>query len=143
MLRLEALQHLHLLLILARRLTHLLLALIIHHLLDHAPRLAIQIAEFAVLGRDLRDVDLGRRGDDMGPPFHLVDLVEMDGDFFAGVRQRFERPGGFVGVDFFGEVALGEKGGFLAVRGSGSWRLVAYFDDGCLAFDAGLQFLFC
>jgi len=39
------------------------------------------------------------------PPFHLVDFVEVDGDFFAG-GGGFERPGGFVGVDWVGEVAL-------------------------------------
>ena len=60
MLRLKLPQHLHLFLFLARRLSHLLLSLIVHHFLHHAPCLAIQIAQLAVLRRDLRDVDFGR-----------------------------------------------------------------------------------
>ena len=42
----------------------------------------------------------------MRPPLHLVDLVEVEGDFFAARREGFERPGRFVGVDFFGKGTL-------------------------------------
>ena len=38
---LEFLQYVQLALLIARRLPHLLLPLIVHHLLDHAPRLAV------------------------------------------------------------------------------------------------------
>ena len=92
MLGLKLAQHLHLLLLLTRRLPQLLLPLVVHHLLDHAPRLAVQIAQLAVLGRDLGRVDLRRRGDDVRPPLHLVDLVQVDGDFLARGR-GLERPG--------------------------------------------------
>ena len=105
MLLLELLQHLHLLLLIARGLAHLLLPLIIHHLLYHGPRLAVQIAELAVLGRDLGGVDLRRRSHNMRPPFHLVGLVEVDVEFFA-VGRSFERPGGFVDVYGVWEGAL-------------------------------------
>jgi len=98
-------QHFHLLLFLARRLPHLLLPLIIHHLLHHTPRLPIQIAQLAVLRRDLRRVDLGSGGYDVRPPFHLVDLVEVEGDLFAG-RGGFERPCALVDVDLFCKVTL-------------------------------------
>ena len=108
MLRLKLLQHLHLLLFLTRRLPHFLHPLIVHHLLNHPPRLPIQITQLAILGLNLAGIDGRSARHDVGPPFHLVDLVEVDGDFFTDGR-RFERPGGFVDFDFFGEVAL--KGG--------------------------------
>lgn len=98
MLCLELLQHFQLLLLITRRLSHLLLPLIIHHLLHHGPRLAVQVAELAALRLDLGGVDLGGTGDDMCPPLHLVDLVEMDADLLA-VRHCLERPGGLVDVD--------------------------------------------
>ena len=50
---LELLQHIQFPLLLTRRLAHLLLPLIIHHFLHHAPRLPVQIPQFAVLGLDL------------------------------------------------------------------------------------------
>lgn len=107
MLRLKLPQNLHLLLLLTSRSPHLLLSLIIHHLLDHRPRLPVQIAQVRVLRRDLADVDLRRRGHDMRPPVHLVDFVEVDGDFFAGgCGGCFEGPGGFVGLDGVRECTL-------------------------------------
>lgn len=97
MFRLKLAQNLHLLLLLTTRLPHLLLPLIIHHLLDHRPRLPVQIAQVRVLGRDLAHVDLGSCGYHVRPPVHLVDFVEVDGNFFAGgCWGGFERPGGFV-----------------------------------------------
>lgn len=104
---LELLQHVQLPLLLARRLTHLLLPLVIHHLLDHAPRLAVQVAQLAVLGLDLGRVQEVRGvGGDRGPPLLLVGLVEVDGDVLAR-GGGLERPGGFRGVDLVGEGALG------------------------------------
>ena len=70
-------------------------------------RLAVQIPQFGVLGLDLGGVDFGGGGDDVGPPVCLGHFVEMDGDFFAR-GDGFEGPGGFVDVNFVGEVALGE-----------------------------------
>jgi hypothetical protein len=78
MLSLELAQHLQLPLLIACRLTHLLLSLVIHHLPDHALRLAVQVTHAAVLGRDLGDVDLRGRGDDVRPPLHLVGLVKVN-----------------------------------------------------------------
>lgn len=76
-LRLELLQHLNFLLLITRRLARLLLSLIIHHLLDHTPRLSIQITQLRVLRCDLGDVYLRRRGNNMCPPFHLVDFIQV------------------------------------------------------------------
>lgn len=105
---LKLLQGVQLGLLLARRLAHLLLALIPHHLLDHGPGFAVQVAQLAILGRDLGGVDLvGRVAHDAGPPFHLVAFVQVDADFFAARRRRgFERPGGFVHEDGVGEGTL-------------------------------------
>ena len=84
MLRLELLQHLKLLLLIARRLAHLLLPLIKHHLLDHPPRLAVQVAQLAVLRLDLRCVEeVGRVCRYGGPPLHFVALVEVEGELFV------------------------------------------------------------
>ena len=53
----------------------------------------------------------------MRPPLHLVGLVKVNIDYFAGLgvgggfaggSERGERPGGFVDVDGMGEVALRE-----------------------------------
>ena len=57
MLRLELLEHIPLLLLVACRFAHLLLPLVEHHLLHHTARLAIQVAKFAILGLDLGSVD--------------------------------------------------------------------------------------
>ncbi|KAK5631590.1 hypothetical protein RRF57_007304 [Xylaria bambusicola] len=75
MLRLEFLEDVSLLLVIRGREAHLLLALVVHHLLDHAARLAVEVGQLAVLGLDLGDVDLGGACDDVGPPLHLVRLV--------------------------------------------------------------------
>lgn len=83
-LSLELLQHIHLLSLVTRRLAHLLLPLIIHHLLHHSPRLPIQISQLAILRLDLGGIqEIGRIGRDTGPPLHLVRFVEVDGDVFA------------------------------------------------------------
>jgi hypothetical protein len=59
----------------------------------------------------------------MRPPFHLVDLVEMDVDFLAGrVRGGFERPGGFVEVNSVWELAL-----FMNMRNLGNCRYSIHF----------------
>lgn len=105
MLLLELLQHIQFLLLVARRLSHLLLTLVIHHLLDHFPRLSIQVAQLAVLGLDLGGIDFWRCGDYMGPPLHLIYFVEMNADFFS-VFDGFEGPCGFIDVDGVGEIAL-------------------------------------
>jgi len=107
MLRLKLPHNLRLLLLLAARPAHLLLPLIVHHLADHAARLAVQVAEFTVLGHDFRRVDPGRRGDDVRPPFQLVGLVQVQRDLFlCRCRRRFERPGRFVEEDRVRELAL-------------------------------------
>lgn len=103
---LKLLQNIQLPLLLTRRLSHLLLPLIIHHLLDHTPRLAVQIPQLAVLRLDLGSVEEVRGvGGDGGPPLLLVGFVEVDGDVFAR-GGGLERPGGFGGVDLVGERTL-------------------------------------
>jgi hypothetical protein len=76
-------KHLLLLLFVGARQTHLLLLLVVHHLLDHGSGVTVKVAELAVLRGNLGGVDLGGVLDDMGPPFHLVDLVEVDSEFLA------------------------------------------------------------
>lgn len=76
-------KHLLLLLLIRAGKTHLPLLLVVHHLFDHGSGIAVQVTEFAVLGSNLGGVDLGSVLDDMGPPFHLVDFVEMDSEFLA------------------------------------------------------------
>jgi hypothetical protein len=78
MLRLELAHNLRFLLLVAARLASLFLPLIVHHLLDHPSRLAVQVTELAVFGRNLADVDPRRRRHDVLPPFHLVRLRELD-----------------------------------------------------------------
>lgn len=104
-LRLELLKNVQLLLLIAGRLAHFLLPLVKHHLLDHAAGLAVEVTKFAVLGLDLAGVDLGRRGDDMRPPLHLVDLVEVDLDIFA-CSGGAQGPCRVVDADGVGELAL-------------------------------------
>ncbi|KAB8336895.1 hypothetical protein FH972_021202 [Carpinus fangiana] len=79
-------KHVLLLLFVAVGEAHFLLALVVHHLLHHAPRLAIQVTQLAVLRRDLCGIDLGggvstwiRRGgsDAEGRPRNLLSLVAM------------------------------------------------------------------
>lgn len=98
-------QNVLLLLLIAAGLTHLLLALIVHHLLNHAAGRPVQITEFAVLGLNLRSVDFGCRGYDVGPPFHLVGLVEVNGQLLAG-GGGFECPGAVVDENGVWEGAL-------------------------------------
>ncbi len=86
MLRLKFLQHIHLLLLIASRFPQFFLALIIHHLLDHTSRFTVEITEFGILGGDLRGIDFWCGRDHVRPPFHLVDFVEVDRDFFLGLR---------------------------------------------------------
>lgn len=112
MLSLELFQKFFLLELIAGRLAHLLLALVKHHLLDHCPRLAVEIAQFAVFGSDLGGVDLGRRRDDMLPPFHLVGLVEVDA-YLLALGNGFEGPGGVIDEDGSGKVAIDD--GVLAL----------------------------
>jgi hypothetical protein len=64
----KLLQQLILLTLVTRRLPLPLHLLVVHHLLHHPPRLAVQLRQLAVLWRDLGCVDLGRGGDDVGPP---------------------------------------------------------------------------
>ena len=71
----KLLQHILFLLLITRWLALFLLALIIHHLLDHASRLPIQISQFAILGLDLGNIDFGGGRYDVCPPFELVDFV--------------------------------------------------------------------
>lgn len=61
----------------------------------------------------------------MRPPLHLVDLVEVDGDFFAA-GDGLERPGGFVEKNGVGEVALGFVSmGLWRARGRGTSRMAS------------------
>jgi hypothetical protein len=76
-------KHVLLLLLVRAGQTHFLLLLVVHHLLDHGSGVTVEVAELAVLRSNLGGVDPGSVLDDVGPPFHLVDLVEVDGEFLA------------------------------------------------------------
>lgn len=119
----ELLQHVLLLLLIAALATRLLLALVIHHLLDHTAGLAVQVAELAVLGRDLGRVDLGCGRHDVRPPFHLVAFVEVDAQFFLARGQGFEGPGAVVGDYRVRERALGCRSWGLVGAGLGGWAV--------------------
>lgn len=81
MLGLELLQQVRFLLLVTSHATGLLLALIVHHLLDHGAGLPIQVTQARVLGCDFGNVDLGRSLHNMRPPFHLIHLIEVHIDF--------------------------------------------------------------
>lgn len=93
MLRLELAQQILLLLIIASGQTSLLLSLIVHHFLDHASCLAVQVGEVGGLGGYFGDVDARSGGDDVSPPFHFVRFVEVDLNGLCRVWVRGERPG--------------------------------------------------
>lgn len=127
MLRLEPLQHLQLLLLVARWQAHLLLPLVVHHLLHHPPRLAVQVRQLAVVGHDLGHVDGGGGGDDVRPPLELVGLVEVDLDGFGPVWGGGERPRAVVDGDGVGECALDD--GFLPLDARRDGRLLDVDDE--------------
>ena len=109
MIRLELLQKLFLLLLITGQATRLLLALVVHHLLDHGAGLTIEVTQTRVLRRNLGDIDLGGAFDDMRPPLHLVYLVKMNDDFLARrIGGCFKGPGGFVDKNGVGEITLRE-----------------------------------
>lgn len=94
--------------------------LVVHHLLHHAPGLAVQVAEFRVLRHDLGGVDLGRRCHYVGPPVAPRCFGQRHHDFFArGVRRRVQRPRTLRRLDGVREFALQERvadmGGQLCV----------------------------
>lgn len=111
MLLLELLQDIRLLLVIRRRQPLLLLALVVHHLLDHAPGLAVELAQLRVLGLDLGHVDFWGGRYHVRPPLKLVLLVQVDLDGLGAVGRGGQSPGRLFGADYVGEVALG-------------WRLV-------------------
>ena len=92
MLFLELLQDVHLLLLVRARQTLLLLALIKHHLLDHASGFAVEIRQLRGVRLDLGHVN-GRCGsNNMPPPFHLVGLVEMYFDRLGAISVGGQGP---------------------------------------------------
>lgn len=89
-----------------RNWAHLLLPLVVHHLLDHATGLAVQVAELGVLRLNLAGVHLLVRRHNVRPPLHLVDLFQLDHNL-AAVR---EDPGALVREATLGEVAVNDHG---------------------------------
>jgi len=108
MLLLELLEDVHLLLLVGGRAAQLLLLLVVHHLLHHAAGLAVQVGQLGRLGCDFCHVDLGGILDDVRPPFHLVDLVQVDLDGLGAVCIADESPGGVVWVDCMGQFSIDE-----------------------------------
>lgn len=97
----ELLEHFLLLGLLTRRFPHLLLPLIIHHFLNHTPRLPVQITQFAVLRHDLRHIDLWSIGRYMGPPGLRGGFRDCEDYLFAdgcGVKC----PGAVIGLEGMG-----------------------------------------
>lgn len=106
MLLLELLEDVRLLLLVRTGQTLLLLLLIEHHLLNHAAGLPVKVGQLGVVRLDLGNVDLGSRSDDVSPPFHLVDLVEVDLDSLGTIRVGAQSPGGVINVDRVRKIAL-------------------------------------
>eukprot|EP00035_Acanthoeca_spectabilis_P040071 m.67181 g.67181 ORF g.67181 m.67181 type:complete len:365 (+) comp9851_c0_seq1:3382-4476(+) len=103
---LELLKHGKLVLLVRGRQPGLLLPLVVHHLLDHATGLAVQVAELGVLRLNLAGVHLLVRRHNVRPPLHLVDLFQLDHNL-AAVR---EDPGALVREATLGEVAVNDHG---------------------------------
>ena len=99
MLLLKLLDDVQLLLLVGRRQSHRLLPLVEHHLLDGLTSFAIQIAEVAVLRLDFRNVDGIVSVAHGVPPFHLVELLQVDDQAGAVLHG----PEGIVDDDGFGE----------------------------------------
>ena len=93
MLVLKFLENVHLLLVIRARQPLLLLTLVVHHLLHHTARLAVEVRQLGRVGRDLGNIDLGCVLDDVRPPLHLVDLVQVDLDQLRPVRVGGQGPG--------------------------------------------------
>lgn len=89
----KLLKHILLLLFVTGGLVLSLHLLIVHHFLDHPPRLTIEIGQLAVLRYYLTDVNFGCGGDDVRPPVGARRFGEVDNDFFGGVRKCGESPG--------------------------------------------------
>jgi hypothetical protein len=119
MLLLELPHNILLLLLITVRLPRLLLPLIIHHLLDHPARLAVQIAQLAVFRRYLADVDARGAGHDVLPPLHLVGLRELDAEFLGAGGESFEGPGRVVEEDGVGEGALWNSCQWIVMKKAG------------------------
>ena len=56
-----------------------------HHFLDHRSRFSVQIGQLRILRVDLGGVDRRGADDDGVPPGLLVELLEMNRDFFPVV----------------------------------------------------------
>jgi hypothetical protein len=89
---LKLLQHVQFFLLITSRLPHLFLSLIKHHFFNHTPRLTIQVSQLAILRLDFRDIYLRRRGDNMFPPLHLVNLIQMQLEDFGARWRGSESP---------------------------------------------------
>lgn len=109
----EFLQHILLLLFVARRQSHLFLSLVVHHLLDEAAGFALQVGQLRRFGVDLlrRDRRVGR--DKTIPPRHLVQFFKRQHD-----RVVFDDPDRVLFLDLIAERCV---------------------DDGRLVFEAELQ----
>lgn len=108
MLLLEFLENIGLLLFIAGWQAGLLLALVKHHLLDHAACLAVQIRQFRRLWCDFGYINLGCIGDNVCPPLHLVDFVKVDLEGLGAVGCGLECPGAVVDEYGVGKVALSQ-----------------------------------
>ena len=75
--------------------TLLLLSLIVHHFLDHGPGFTVQIGQLGVLRAHFFGVYFGVLGDQLAPPFHLVNLFNVNQNKLAVVQ----RPRGLVHLD--------------------------------------------
>lgn len=105
----ELFQYVLLLLFVAGRFSLSLHLLVVHHLFDHAPRLAVQLGQFRVLGDDFCGVDLGSRSHHVSPPVRTSRLGQVDGDLFGAVGFRRDDPRRVVSLNGVWEVSLSMK----------------------------------
>lgn len=81
--------------------------LVVHHLLDHPARLAVEFRQLGVFGLDLGHVDCGGGRHDVRPPVGAAGFGQVDVDGFGGVGVvGGDDPGRIVDEDGVREVAL-------------------------------------
>ena len=98
MLLLELLQNIQLFLLIRRWQVQRLLPLIKHHFFDSLARITVEISQLGIFRLNLLRVDGRVAFQDAVPPFHLVQLLQIDDDAAGTVREMraatSELPGG-------------------------------------------------
>mmetsp|Transcript_26783 Transcript_26783/g.63517 ORF Transcript_26783/g.63517 Transcript_26783/m.63517 type:complete len:217 (-) Transcript_26783:660-1310(-) len=107
---LELLQNVELLLLVGRRQAHSLLPLVVHHLFDRLPRLAVEVAQVRVLRLDPLQLDFRIALARALPPLHVAELLEGEDESVAVL----DGPEGVVDDDRLGEGRVDDWFGLAA-----------------------------